>query len=445
MSTLGLPRLVVGYLDDDVPRDRWLDSATDLTAGVLAVTAYPPESSRRPHMSGFVLDALARLGHTGVDDPGKFDTDPMRLAAYLLVAGVTDLVIQHAQWLLADGLEAVRQLTETCGLRLWLAVHPDVTELTREVIDAWTGPDGQLGGGEFVEALEAHTANYRRTVASPWPPRATTTSGEGTADPFPAVPTDDVFTFRATCRAVLTPPEHRMVDKRFMRARDDTLVALAPAVNDAFDAAERGDDGFGPLRAALVTYLSAVLADCVDENEAVVAGRGVQLGLFHLGVFLQVDAERLAMYALGDDVRQFTVDRDGWSRLVVYHDPSRPAVAALVVSGIDVEDIPEVTVGDVDADGSTVRRRGHAVTVPGGARVYLEVARLSRLARGAGFSDPLVANPAGDPLAVKTLVKVLHEPRRKHVARIVPARRHEMDRTARQWLQRRGLAVRALA
>jgi hypothetical protein len=362
--TIDLPPRVVATVVDETDADRRLDGATDLTAGVLAVSMTPPQ--QRAAYSSLLLTMLHRLGHNGVGARRKH-TDLRHAAGYLRCAGITDLVVQHAQWLLPQGIDRLLRFADLTGVRPWLIVHHPLDQPLFDALSQHTDTSTWLDREELDTALTNRLRDRRMTVPSPWP-----TADDITV--WPLVPEDDFVTFRAACRDQLDTSDFSVVDDRLRRDVTTFRADLSAAVT----AAHRAEV---PQRRAMLAHaiqeaLAPKITASVDINEAVVVMRALQIAAFQLGVFVQANLRTYTSDAFSRCPRPDALARLPWHRLVAYQTPHRPAVVALRACGLTAEQVCRLEADAVASDGGTVTVDGEPRQVPAHARPFLRVARL---------------------------------------------------------------------
>jgi hypothetical protein len=269
---------------------------------------------------------------------------------------------------------------------------------------AWAGEP--LAAARFAELWRT------RRLPRPTPAGSTPTS-------YPRVPRADFPTFRAACRDLLSPPDFALVDARYVAAFAQAQERLVQPTPDSVGA-----------------YLRTELGACASADELLVVLRAIQAALFRAGWLLQV-ALGSFLALMEREPRLATRGDAAWARLRPYTDPLPGALTALRASGLDVADLPRVTVGAIAADGSAIDYRGEHAPVEEPARVYLRAQRALRLTDGATSREPLFWRREGaisEVLALRAL--------RRPMSQIGVALASATPQTkAKGWLRENGLTL----
>lgn len=352
--------------DDSAHTRARINDLHDLLAGVI-VAHVRPGARRAGH------DLLAALDK----DPDAAGWPSGAQAAWRLAElwlgaeQSTDLVVYGAQRLHPDDLTRLTGLTGATGATLWL--------VTSNHVDA-TVP------GRLADLLALAPSSQAR------PP-----SRSGPVAASPAVVRDDFVTFRAAC--------WRRLDLTARRAVDDRLVAVMDAMHGRLAACRDLD------RWQAGALLEAQLSQAIDQEDAIVVLRGVQLACFEAGYLLQADtvaicdASRLIINA-----RRAPAQAAALRRLT---DPVLAAIGALTAcTPLDSHRLAGLDLGSVDGDGSHVRTRDASYDLPTAFGGLVRAQRCARQRVGARTDQPFFADRHGarcTPRRIRDLAQRAHQ------------------------------------
>lgn len=405
---------------------------TDLPSGRLGVLARP--GMRRD--GWLAADLLAALGcrdaMAGAGRAGEGDWD--HVAAWLLTHQVRHLYVRHAWTLPLHVLDTLLALLERVPFTLWLVGDTRYTDRHADTLRPWT--ERTVTGEEFLThgdpVLKTGTAISAGGAASPeqalkWPDR---------------VPDDDFTTFRAACRQLLDPAAFAVVDAH-LRAHVPEAEQRARTLPD--DAAARE------------VTVAAWLHEHWEQTESmaafIVLVRAAQVGFFRAGWHLQVDLDHLVGTASTMPRRALRTP-ELWQRLRAYPEPHRGAVCALAASGLAVDTISGLTLGDIDHDIDHDADAGHArvlladgttVQVAEPARLFLTAQVHLRRHQDHDQAALLFPTRQGKPLSGQAIAQVINDARRELGVAIAPDRCDRKPVTGDRWFTRWGVSLTELS
>lgn len=405
----------------------------DLPAGLVAFQVRP--ATRRG--SWLAADLHSALGVdqqlTGFGRPGEGD---WALATVAVIAQRVGHIFVVDPWLLTPALlsELIDNLQAT-GAVVWLVGRGGFSDDQRTVIHGW------VADLTDADTFLAAWADRPDLTVQPGEPSAATPSPNANA-PVPAdedcwprhLPDADFPTFRAACRDTLTAEQFAAVDAYLLASAKDARTWLAGNLTRH----HREDEETLALR------LHALWQDSPTVPHFLVTIRAHQVAAFSLGWQLQVDVDQLLGTAAVSP-RKAARTPAVWSRLRGYASAHRGAICALTASGIDIADQLDVPVEAVtDAGRVLVLPNGRRVHVEDGAHHYLYAQQLTRLLHGAAGDDPLLAGPAGEPLAERTIATVLLTARLDLGLNLTGPRVERRSPTGDRWTTRWGLSIQEL-
>jgi hypothetical protein len=339
-------------------------------------------------------------------------------------------------WLLTPALlaELVGSLQAT-GAVVWLVGRGGFSEDQRAVVRDWVAditeadaflhawvdrPDLVVQPGVTLDpAPSAPEANALPAVADAWPRH---------------LPDADFPTFRAACRSILTVEQFATVDAYLVASAKDARSWLAGNLTRH----SRRDEE------VLANRLHRLWQDSPTVPHFLVTIRAHQLAAFSLGWQLQVDADQLLGTAAVSP-RKAARTPALWSRLRGYASAHRGAICALTACGIDIADQLEVPVEAVTEAGRVLMLpSGRRVRVEDGAHHYLYAQQLTRLLHGAAGDEPLLAGPAGEPLAERAVANVLLTARLELGMNLTGPRMERRSPTGDRWTTRWGVSIQEL-
>lgn len=244
---------------------------------------------------------------------------------------------------------------------------------------------------------------------------------------FPLVPRTDGFRFRSTARSVLTEQDFATVDELLCDEvkRWRTWFADTKFVNGE-------------------KILSQRRQRCRDRatlDECLVLLRALQIGAFWAGWHLTVDTDRFCAVA-STEVRPGTLAAD-WDEFDVYPTARVPAIAALYVHGLAVEDIRLLRLTDVVVrpDGLVdVNGAPDSVVLSGAPARFVAAQALARRFAGHGEDMPLFVQTRGTctglAMRAQTVALALHAPLPALGIRVAESPVRSRRATATEWARR---------
>lgn len=304
-----------------------------------------------------------------------------------------------------------------------------IDNLDRTPADVWLWTVPALSNTHIRAFTELATRFEWDDFVTVFPPApAGDTNAEPAAPaPYPQVPVEEFTTFRAACRDLLPPPDFERVDTDYRAAH-----AAATAI------ASEGD---------IIEQAAELLADrwatCTSDAEAQVVLRATQAALFCAGWYLGVALPEF-LTAIELRPRAATRPMADWLQLRAYLDPAIGAATALSTAGMELPELVGLTLGDVEADGSSATGAGRRYSVDEPGRVFVHAQRLYRLERGGRSSDQFLVRAERTPSSA-TVSHALRAPVRDLGLGLIPPRALRQAGTALRWLATHGLSLRRLA
>ncbi len=358
----------------DTEGARSLLELSDPHSGFL-VAQVVPKMRRRTQLCQDLLYALGQR-----DDVGGRLRDGERdwelLIAWLRGWPVRELVLLDAQWLPNAFLDDVAGLAATCGSRLWLVAQQPVEDTYPAGLRSW--PTAEPLPRELVAIVKARRDELAATLPAP---------------SFPRVPATNFVSFRAEARRQLTAAEFALVDALYRDTYGEARTWL-----DGLD----GDLG----EEQVLTHLRPRLALLATADEMVTAVRATQAAAFRHGILLNAEPVQLFLTAERAGAAAIT-SPETWRRLRAYREPYRGAMCALAAAELGVDDVLEIRLADVAADGTSVTLSGKRCDVPAGGAPYLRAQVALRTLEGAGPGDTLFADEDGVPIRRRMLALAL--------------------------------------
>lgn len=407
---------------------------TDVPAGLVAFQVRP--GTRRA--SWLAADLHAALGAdadlTGSGRPGDGDWTLVTVAT--LAQRIGHIVVLDAWLLTPPLLGALIANLQATGAALWLVGRGVFSDDQRDVVGDWVA--------DITDPATFLTAWGDRPDLLP-EPGTPPTAGPPTAPQVPEpvawddrwphhLPDTDFTTFRAACRNLLTAEQFTAVDDHLVATARSARAWLAGHLTRHTPTDED----------ALARHLHQVWQDSPTVPHFQVAVRAHQVAAFSLGWFLQVDLDQLLGTAAVSP-RRAARTPTLWARLSRYTSAHRGAICALTASGIDIADQLEIPVEAVTNAGRVlVLPNGRRVLIEDGAHHYLYAQQLTRLLHGAAGDDPLLAGPAGEPLAERAVANVLLTARLELGLNLTGPRMERRSPTGDRWTTRWGVSIQEL-
>jgi hypothetical protein len=309
-------------------------------------------------------------------------------------------------------LEPLLESAALVGCEFWICAHDGISNDLDDWIDAWTD-----------ERLDWDTFRHHWDAARPSP----ATPAEPASAVFPDVPDDDFPSFAAACERELSPADEAIVLERLIDARRRT---------SAFADTE-------PLsEESLAAHLHGLIDTCATAAEMVTVLRGAQLALFERRYLVQVDL--IQLLAIADDIpRRATRTPELWSRLRCYLEPYRGAACALAATGLGIDHIAEITVGDVSDDGRFVVSHGMQLDIEPAARIFVAAQLLGRRLENAGADAPLLAR-RGEGMSRRSIADAIQAARRETGIVVISSRIERRTPTGKTWTRRYGVSIQEL-
>ncbi len=404
------PALHSVLTEHDTHGARLLAKANDPERG-LVVAAASPDPHQRFELGWALLEALGK--RHDVSGHGRHDELNWEvLHAWLIAHDVHTLVLLDAQWLPPRLVADIAGLVATCGLDVWLVAHRPVVNDYLDALAVW--PYRAPAGADLARLIYREPgAEGSPSTSAPW---------------FPDVPADNWPTFRHACALALSPGAFEIVDERFRRS-----VALALEVF--------ADQN--PSEASVLRHLRQDLDTCVNVAEMTTVMRAVQVAAHRSGWLVQVNVARLRNTAELMS-RAAITSPETWRRLRAYRYPFRGASVALAAAGLNVGEMESLHCADIESDGRTVRKGGHAVLVPVGAEIFVRAQLLFRQIQGAESADPFFADDRG-ALRSRDIADALRLPASELGVPVIDiATSRKPDPESTRWRDRWGITVQRL-
>lgn len=406
---------------------------TDLRAGLVAFQVRPA-TRRSSWLAADLHIALGADQHlTGFGRPGEGD---WALATVAVIAQRIGHIFVVDPWLLTPALlSGLIDNLQATGAVVWLvgrgafsddqrtAVHDWISDLTDAdaFLAAWADRPGLLvrPGTTMAPAPSASETKPLPTAEDCWPRH---------------LPDADFPTFRAACRNALTAEQFAVVDAYLVASAKDARTWLAGNLTRQSLRDEQ----------VLAARLHRFWQDSPTVPHFLVTIRAHQVAAFSLGWRLVLDVDQLLGTAAVSPRRAARTPAL-WARLRGYASSHRGAICALTASGIDIADQLEVPVEAVTEAGRVlVLPSGRRIQVEDGAHHYLYAQQLTRMLHGAAGDDPLLAGPAGEPLAERGIANVLLTARLELGLNLTGPRVERRTPTGDRWTTRWGVSIQEL-
>jgi hypothetical protein len=366
----------------------------------------PPQASSS---TWFAVDLLLALGK-------RFDAVRVERATrrswqlvvtWMLAECVRDLFVLRADWLAGARWQELINLARRCRLRLWLVVHrPNLSLAHRGILlelphqrlalhqfrDRWCPVEDQSqppqaeGSPDVEPSSRAATADSVEELASVSPP-------------FPEVPGDEFYIFRAACRRLLDGAAFRRVDEVHQQSQHDTDVWLqvqlrsqrrpqpVPMIFDTnVELTER--EPAQPTLADVGAFLQQLTATSSCAAETLVRLRGAQAAFFLHGFLLSLQLGS-GTHPGPADLRP-TMDPSVADRLRGLCTARLTAAMTLaLVTEMTSAQLCQLNLADIAADADAVWADDCWFAIPTYARSLVRAHVLERSEVGSGPTDPL--------------------------------------------------------
>lgn len=336
------------------------------------------------------------------------------LVPHLICGQWQHLLVLSSNWSHWRAVAALVTACRAAGVTAWLVTTSDLDDAAYTFYTQVSAKCEQDEMSEFLESLPVLALPAREV---------------GDWDDI-KVPTSDFVTFLADVDEQL-PVSQVQVVERELRAEHARALAWFDSNMDA-------------SQETVAQELRQAWDECGTISQFLTKVRGWQIAAFSFQRLLKVDVENLVGY--GPTVppaatRTWAV----WHRLNSWWEPSRAASCALVAAGMGSEDVCEVILGQVSADGSAVATASGTYSVEETARVHVERARLRRLLDGAGGDEPLIVTARGQVPDWRWVTRAVDDARKIYDIALssggVSRRAVKPDR----WAQRHGLSLMELS
>ena len=337
--------------------------------------------------------------------------------AWLADDEVEDLVVSRAHHLDPHRWRWLFELAAATDVQLWLVCqqHP-LKRTLREAMAEW-----------MIEELEF--AGFAKRFASRAPARSEPRQQKEKSK-FPAVPEADFPVFLAQCEQLLGTDDYQRVEERFDRA-----LARARAGLEGVDLSSRTD---------VAGLFRSLVSDAKCVNEMTVCLRAIQVAFFRRGVLVKVDPDVFAV--AGDEEPQGRLDQSAIDAAGIYGNPKNAAAVLLsAATGRRADELAEIDLRHLEADGSELCAFGESYRLPGKAAAIVRALLSERQLEGAGADDPLfVSRESGrrnSSHGLQTLIR-----RASHETGVRAGTNGSSGRaTSAGWLSRHGISIHDIA
>jgi hypothetical protein len=440
------------------------------------VVCHPPPGASSS--TWFAVDLLLALGK-------RFDAVRVEhvtrrswqlVVTWMLAERICDLFVLRADWLAADRWQELVDLARRCKLRLWLVVHrPDLglahrrvlTQLPHQRVTLQQFRDRWRPAGGQSQPLDSHMGPpvelSSRAAATDRLDEPTSTSL-----PFPDVPGDEFYIFRAACRNLLSGASFRRVDDVHQQSQHDTDLWLQTQLRrqrppqpvpvffntssdlDPLDPRQLlarlqtlwpEPEPAQPTLADVCAFLQQLTATSSCAAETLVRLRGAQTAFFLHGFLLSLQLSGGAHPGPADlrpALNPSVADRLRGlcsARLTT-------AMTLALVTEMTAAQLCQLDLADIAADADAVRVDGCWFTIPAYVRSLVRAQVLERTSGGSGPTDPLfIGRGRGrpDPQAMTCWLTTVAN--RTGVIHPKAADQYLPTTPSEQWLRRRGLSV----
>jgi hypothetical protein len=199
------------------------------------------------------------------------------------------------------------------------------------------------------------------------------------AAPFPTPPLEGYTRFRLAARSDLSRQEFARLDAAWRGVYAAVRAWLAEHPDPVAD------------EEAAAAFLRSLIFACESHHEIVVAIRAAQAATLATGYYeLLVDSVRFREY--GRLAHRGDLEAGGADLLRRYANPNNAAAGVIrAITQATVEDLRELSIGDVTADGSRISVAGHWHDIPLNCRGILRALLVERALNPAGSEQPLLA------------------------------------------------------
>lgn len=338
--------------DDSAACARWAKNRHDLQRGRVVTRPAPQRTDRT--LARDVLRALGKRLTLRGAPAAQRDLWP-HAELWLQAEQVRELYVLRAHRLTPDAVRPLLRIADRLGLDLWLFAAAD-------------RPPAGIDPGccTITTFAEQQAASMPRPRRRPEHTR-----------PWPALPAEEFFTFRASALVALEEADARRIDAELFVGR-----MIAQEIISRHDRDRRALD-----TRSVEGLLAGVLTTAAEPEQALCRIRGAQTALFMAGAYVQApaDAIRAAMAA-----RPGPLDSHAASLLRSFTDPQSAAVGVLsLTSDAPACLLRDLDVADIDDDGSTFELHGRRYPAPAQARGLIRAQRQARVAQGYDDSAPL--------------------------------------------------------
>jgi hypothetical protein len=407
----------------DQRRSRWIPT--------LSTAWTQPESIERPVVAlapqrgltardglQHVLFALGKDPHvTGASfkDAGNLDVH----AAWLLARNTREIIVRDANDVTAALQRTLVELAVGVGARIWLIAHEHREDELDPIAELWC-----------ATRIDLDTFDTWWARPDGPPPRARR------AVPRPVrcdLPASAALTFRADCRRQLSP-------ERFAEV-DDLYVAELLGAREHF--ANRIEDGKALPHEAILAQVRNRVREQREPWQVLTCARAVEAAALPFGFDVDIDHLQL-INAAERNPRRGRLGPTEHAALDAYSRPTWPAAAALAACEVALDDICDLTVGDISDDGSTVTDGDQTVAVPETLRPYLVVLKLARTFDGATDDDPAFITRHGTAAGSSWITRTIKVAEVECGIRLAKARATRRRLTMGDWAVAHAVSVRTI-
>jgi hypothetical protein len=365
-----------------------------------------------------LLFALGKDPHVtgaGFKDDGNLDVP----AAWLIARHTRELVVRDANVVSAALQRTLVELAVGVGARIWLIAHEHRENELDELAELWCAHRTDLDTFDTWWARpEARPPRARRAV--PRPVRCD-------------LPAAAALTFRAECRRLLPPERFAEVDELYT----SELLAARSEFQGRIDA------GATMPHEVVLARVRARVREQRDAWQVLVCARAVEAAAVPFGFDVDIDHHQL-INAAERNPRRGRLARTDHAALDAYSRTSWPAASALAACELALDDICDVTVGDIADDGATVADKGTTVEVPGSLRPYLVAHKLVRVLTGASDDEPAFVTRNGTPASSTWITRTVKVTEVECGVRLSKSRADRRRITTNDWGLAHGISVRTI-
>lgn len=365
-----------------------------------------------------LLFALGKDPHVtgaGFKDDGNLDVP----AAWLLARHTREVIVRDANVASAALQRTLVELAVGVGARIWLVAHEHREDELAELAELWCAH--RIG-------LDTFDTWWARPDDRP--PRARR------AVPRPVrcdLPPTAALTFRAECRRLLAPERFAEVDELYA---SELLDARAEFQG-------RLDAGGTLPHESVLARVRARVREQRDAWQVLVCARAVEAAAVPFGFDVDIDHHQL-VNAAERNPRRGRLARTEHAALDAYSRTSWPAAGALAACEVALDDICDITVGDIGDDGATVADKDTTVEVPEALRPYLVAHKLVRVLDGAGDDEPAFITRNGTPASSTWITRTIKVTEVECGVRLAKPRAERRRVTTNDWATAHGISVRTI-